>query len=165
MPKIVSSERRISVYRKRIVPAAKIFVSGMVLSAMAEHADVGFSSDREIMGLMIGRFYHDDNGEYAIVSRAVTSQLISDKFSVKFDISAFEELFDSLDLKDDENVVGWYHSHLDIGCFMSPTDEATQSGIFGDECGFALVIDPVRKELKVFGNDSKPVDMVVIEDD
>ena len=133
---------------------------------MADHADAGLDSDIEVMGLMIGRFYRDEHGKYAIVDRPVSSKLISDRFGVSFDKDSMEELFDSLDMDDGESIVGWYHSHLDIGCFMSPTDIATQNGLFGGECGFALVIDPVRKEIKIFDStidDPKPVDMIVTD--
>ena len=133
---------------------------------MADHADAGLDSDIEVMGLMIGRFYRDEHGVYAIVDRPVSSKLISDRFGVSFDKDSMEELFDSLDMDDSESIVGWYHSHLDIGCFMSPTDIATQNGLFGGECGFALVIDPVRKEIKIFDStidDPKPVDMIVTD--
>ena len=133
---------------------------------MADHADAGLDSDIEVMGLMIGRFYRDEHGIYAIVDRPVSSKLISDRFGVSFDKDSMEELFDSLDMDDGESIVGGYHSHLDIGCFMSPTDIATQNGLFGGECGFALVIDPVRKEMKIFDStvdDPKPVDMIVTD--
>ena len=133
---------------------------------MADHADAGLDSDIEVMGLMIGRFYRDEHGVYAIVDRPVSSKLISDRFGVSFDKDSMEELFDSLDMDDGESIVGWYHSHLDIGCFMSPTDIATQNGLFGGECGFALVIDPVRKEIKIFDStidNPKPVDMIVTD--
>ena len=133
---------------------------------MADHADAGLDSDIEVMGLMIGRFYRDEHGVYAIVDRPVSSKLISDRFGVSFDKDSMEELFDSLDMDDGESIVGWYHSHLDIGCFMSPTDIATQNGLFGGECGFALVIDPVRKEIKIFDStidDPKPADMIVTD--
>ena len=153
-------------YRKRTVQAAKIFIPEFALSLMAEHADAGLDADREIMGLMIGRFYRDECGIYAVVDRPVSSKLISDRFSVRFDRGSMEELFDSMEMGEGECIVGWYHSHLDIGCFMSPTDIETQNGMFGGECGFALVIDPVRKEMKVFDStldDPKTADMVVID--
>ena len=165
MVSIISGSAKDAEYRKRTVRAAKMFIPEFVLSLMAEHADAGLDADREIMGLMIGRFYRDEDGMYAVVDRPVSSKLISDRFSVKFDRDSMEGLFDSLDMDDGESIVGWYHSHLDIGCFMSPTDIATQNGLFGGECGFALVIDPVRKEFKVFDStpdDPRPADMVVI---
>lgn len=165
MPRIMSSEKKEPIFRKRMVPGADLFVPVQVLSLIAEHADEGLESDKEVMGLLIGTFYRDDRGKYATVDRAVTSQLISDEFSVKFDESALEEMFQDLELADGESVVGWYHSHLDIGCFMSPTDVSTQDGIFGKDCGFAVVVDPVRKELKVFDGESKSANMVVQDND
>ena len=166
MVSIISGSSKEPEYRVRTVKSAKLFIPEFVISLMTDHADAGLDTDREIMGLMIGRFYRDDNGTYAVVDRPVSSGLISDKFSVKFDKDSIEELFDSLEMGDGESVVGWYHSHLDIGCFMSPTDIATQNGLFGGECGFALVIDPVRQELKVFDStldDPQPVDIVIID--
>ena len=163
---IISASSTEPEYRPRMVKSASLFVPEFVISLMTDHADAGLDSDKEIMGLMIGRFYRDDIGTYAVVDRPVSSKLISDRFSVRFDEDSMEELFDSLELDEGESVVGWYHSHLDIGCFMSPTDVATQNGLFGGECGFALVIDPVRQELKVFDStldDPKTVDMVVID--
>ena len=166
MVSIISGTSKDPEYRVRTVRSAKLFIPEFVISLMTDHADAGLDSDREIMGLMVGRFYRDDGGTYAVVDRPVSSGLISDRFSVRFDEGSMEELFDSLDLEEGESVVGWYHSHLDLGCFMSPTDIATQNGLFGGECGFAVVIDPVRQELKVFDStpdDPQPVDIAVME--
>ena len=166
MVSIISASSKDTEFRKRTVRSAKFFIPEFALSIMADHADAGLDADREIMGLMIGRFYRDDDGIYAVVDRPVSSKLISDRFGVRFDKDSMEDLFDSLDMGEGESIVGWYHSHLDIGCFMSPTDIATQNGLFGGECGFALVIDPVRKEMKVFDStpdDPRPADMVVVD--
>lgn len=166
MVSITSGRKADIPFRKRTVKAADIFMPEFVISLIADHADAGFDNESEVMGLMVGRFYRDDKGIYGVVDRPVSSKLISDRFNVRFDRDSIAELFDSLDMADDECIVGWYHSHLDIGCFMSPTDIATQNGLFGGECGFALVIDPVRKEIKVFDStvdDPKPVDMVVTD--
>lgn len=168
MPKVISESKSEIPFRKRAVRAAKLFTSEHVMSEMLEHADGGLDENKEIMGLIIGTFYRDDNGVYAIADRVATSRLIADPISVQFDKDSLEELFDSIELADEESVIGWYHSHLDIGCFMSETDVRTQDGIFGGECGFAIVIDPVRKELKIFDstpNLPKEVDMVIIESD
>jgi proteasome lid subunit RPN8/RPN11 len=167
-PSIVSSSDRVLKYRKRKA-LAQLFVPESVIGDMTDHADVGLDENREVMGLIVGRVYRDENGEYAVAERAVTSKLEADCVSVRFDREAFEGLFEALgDLGPDETVIGWYHSHLDIGCFMSPADIATQDGIFGGECGYAVVIDPARQEMKVF--DSNPgnprtADMIVLDNE
>ena len=168
MPKVISESRSEIRFKNRTVKAAKLFAPEHVISEMLDHADDGLDENKEIMGLIIGTFYRDDMGVYAIADRVVTSRLIANPIRVQFDKDSLEELFDSIELADGESVIGWYHSHLDIGCFMSETDVKTQDGIFGGECGFAVVIDPVRKELKIFDStpkEPKEVDMVIIESD
>jgi len=45
-----------------------------------------------------------------------------------------------------EVVVGWFHSHPDIGAFFSGTDRRTQAGFFHHPFSVGWVIDPVRRE-------------------
>jgi proteasome lid subunit RPN8/RPN11 len=45
-----------------------------------------------------------------------------------------------------EVVVGWFHSHPDIGAFFSDTDRRTQAGFFHHPFSVGWVIDPVRRE-------------------
>ena len=46
----------------------------------------------------------------------------------------------------DQFVVGWYHSHPNLGAFFSGTDRLTQSRFFPEPHKVGWVIDPVRKE-------------------
>ena len=48
------------------------------------------------------------------------------------------------------SVVGWYHSHPNLGAFFSGTDRRTQSAFFSQAHFLGLVIDPIRKEEKWF---------------
>jgi proteasome lid subunit RPN8/RPN11 len=45
-----------------------------------------------------------------------------------------------------ECVVGWFHSHPDLGAFFSDTDRRTQAGFFRHPFSVGWVIDPVRRE-------------------
>ena len=45
-----------------------------------------------------------------------------------------------------ECVVGWFHSHPDLGAFFSGTDRRTQAGFFRHPFSVGWVIDPVRRE-------------------
>jgi proteasome lid subunit RPN8/RPN11 len=47
-------------------------------------------------------------------------------------------------------VIGWWHSHLNIGCFLSPTDIHTQECFFPESYQIALVVDPIRGEYEFF---------------
>ena len=146
---------------------ADIFVPENVICDMLDHASRGSSDNTEVMGLLAGSVFRDDKGTYATVSKAVTSGLLSDDVSVRFDPSDMRMLFDALDGLDFNYViVGWYHSHLGIGCFMSDTDISSHASAFGGS-GYAVVIDPIREELKIFKGTADGIaeaSMVVIED-
>lgn len=43
-------------------------------------------------------------------------------------------------------VVGWYHSHPNLGAFFSGTDRRTQRHFFNQPYSIGLVMDPVRGE-------------------
>jgi len=154
--------------RGRSVKGVNLFITEEAISDMLDHAEEGASQNSEVMGLLAGQIYRDAEGMYAVVNKAVTSGLLSDDVSVRFDHSDMITLFDALDRLDfDYVIVGWYHSHLGIGCFMSETDISTHSSAFGSEMGFALVIDPIKEELKVFESSAegpKETSMIVMED-
>jgi hypothetical protein len=49
-------------------------------------------------------------------------------------------------LRDDETVVGWFHSHPGLGAFFSDTDRRTQADFFARAFSLGWVIDPQRGE-------------------
>lgn len=148
MPKIISFKNKEIAYRKRSVKGVSIFVSEEALNNMIHHAEEVDS--KEIMGLMMGITYNDEEGNYSIVSGIATSGLDSDDVSVRFNRESLEELFESLDSFENEVIVGWYHSHPGFGSYLSDTDIKTHKGIFGEESGYAIVIDPSDSTLMVF---------------
>lgn len=57
-----------------------------------------------------------------------------------------------------ENIVGWYHSHPNLGVFMSGTDMNTQRAFFHHPWCLSIVHDPVRKTTGYFlGETAVPV--------
>lgn len=150
MPEIISHRDAEIAFRPRPAKGATAFVDGDVFRAMTDHADRGLEAGTEIMGLMMGTFFKDDLGMYAVVTDSVTSGLDADGASVRFDPESLEGLFESIDCSKGDMVVGWYHSHPGFGCYLSDTDIKTHTGIFGDHLGLALVIDPVEGSAKMF---------------
>jgi proteasome lid subunit RPN8/RPN11 len=52
-------------------------------------------------------------------------------------------------------VIGWYHSHPNLGVFFSGTDRKTQRDFFNQPHSLGLVLDPIRFQEKWFiGPDS-----------
>ena len=46
----------------------------------------------------------------------------------------------------ERQVIGWYHSHPDLGAFFSATDRHTQSAFFPHPYSLGWVLDPIRNE-------------------
>ncbi len=167
MPKIISIQKTERQYRKRSVPDVQLFMGESVILTMAAHADVGFADDKEVMGLILGTVYNDEEGEYSVADGTATTKLDSTKISVKFDPDFLEDLFESIDENESGTVVGWYHSHPGFGCYLSDIDIKTHSDIFGDGIGFSVVLDPSDETLMVFTVENgkyKKVQMIVSED-
>ena len=166
MPRIISHNDVEVPYRRRSVRGIRLFISENVMNDMIWHSEDG--GDVEVMGLLIGHAYSDEEGRYVTVEKAMTSPLLSDAVSVRFDRESMEDLFEGLDrLKEDEMITGWYHSHPGFGCFLSDMDIKTQTGIFGEGDGFAVVVDPVQKEVSAFevsGGMSLTVQFIVMDD-
>ncbi len=150
MPKILSSDTPEVEFSPRPVKGVSFYVAENVVAAMADHADRGYEENKEVMGLLIGYILKDNDGIYVKVADAVTSDLDADEASVRFTQEGLEGLFDSIDKCEGDAVVGWYHSHLGIGCYLSDVDIRTHVGIFGDETGFAIVIDPSDSTIATF---------------
>lgn len=59
-------------------------------------------------------------------------------------------------LLDDTLIVGWYHSHPNLGAFYSSTDKETQRNVFFHPYSLGVVIDPIRvEEMWHLGKDVK----------
>jgi proteasome lid subunit RPN8/RPN11 len=117
------------------------------------------SANNEIAGLLLGRM----RGNTLVVSDAVTGEqsgspthvVLNDEFLVRV-ASEYGQRGRK------KSIVGWYHSHPELGCFVSGTDFETQrrfQALFPDAVG--LVIDPSPPErlavFRVEGEKSKSI--------
>jgi proteasome lid subunit RPN8/RPN11 len=132
----------------------KVVARLSVLKAIGEH--VG-ERPVEMGGLLMGavhRMSNDANEFVVAVTRSVPSRNdISSPVSLRMATDVWESA--RLISGDQRSVIGWYHSHPDLGAFFSGTDRRTQRAFFNQPQGLALVVDPVRNEHKWFiGKDS-----------
>lgn len=117
---------------------------------MLSHCHKMASEHKEAMGFLIGDIKYWDE-EYSVVYEIATASLDSSPFYVRFSREAFEELFDKLDEIEYEYIlVGWYHSHVGYTSFMSGIDLETQKKYFNQPFHAAVVIDPIKMEVKAF---------------
>ncbi|MFQ6087894.1 MAG: Mov34/MPN/PAD-1 family protein [Candidatus Methanofastidiosia archaeon] len=132
-------------------PALSLYISEDAFCKMIDHAN-RFAPERlEVLGFLIGERFSYEGREYTLVEDVVTGKLETTAFSVRFE-REFSELFERLsELREDYMIVGWYHSHPGLTCFLSSTDVETQRTLFPKPYHYAIVIDPVIKDFRVFG--------------
>lgn len=119
-------------------------------SEMKEHA--GQWVTHEQAGILTGRAYRDPDGFlYTVLAAAIpVDDAETNLVQVKQRPSSWPGVWQTL-LKDQEQqILGWYHSHPGHGIFLSATDQATQNNYFSAPWQIAIVIDPVRDEFGVF---------------
>ncbi|MDR1405136.1 MAG: hypothetical protein LBJ20_06190 [Candidatus Methanoplasma sp.] len=165
MPKIISSDPYEAEFGVRPVRGVSLFVREFVIDLITAHAEEGYLKNKEVMGLLTGDILRDDMGMYVKVTNTATSDLDADEASVRFSKDSIEKLFRSIDDCGGSSIVGWYHSHLGIGCYLSDVDIKTHTGIFGMDVGYALVIDPAGSELASFsciGGLPEKVSMIIL---
>ena len=111
----------------------------------------------EMGGLLLGAVYEGLRGNEDLVI-AVTDFAGSTEFdgthvSLKMDPDVWERA--RLQSDGTSVVVGWYHSHPNLGVFFSGTDRKTQRAFFHHPHSLGLVIDPIRvEEMWFVGADS-----------
>ncbi len=129
----------------RMVKAKQILIYPTVLLTMLEY--VFENSGKEVVALLGGRV----EGKYLIVSEIFTCKNSpGTKTNVK--INTEEMTAAQKNFTTGNYTIGWAHSHLGYGVFMSATDIATQidfQALFSDSV--ALVVDPFLKGIMSFG--------------
>lgn len=108
------------------------------------------TQDTELGGLLLGRAYVAGTdlpaGWGPLVS--IETFLPSETFrSSRVSLAMGTEIWDRARARMAEGsrmIVGWYHSHPNLGTFFSGTDRATQRAFFSRPYSVGLVIDPVR---------------------
>ena len=126
----------------------------------------------EVGGLLLGQVYQAAAGQNAsdavvIILKSLPS-LEFQSSSVSLQMGA--EVWSRIKDNDSSHsvVVGWYHSHPNLGAFFSGTDRRTQRGFFNHHYSLGWVIDPVRNDHKLFYTgdaDEYPHPLVVLNHD
>lgn len=112
-------------------------------------------------GLLLGQAFVPSNLTAAvqfpvvIISKAVPShEYHGTSVSLHMGPSVWESVRTEIGLL----VVGWFHSHPNLGAFFSGTDRKTQREFFYHEYSIGYVVDPIRDDHAYFiGEDSSAI--------
>ena len=111
-------------------------------------------------GLLLGNVYGEDTAEPRVIS--IEDAVAASNFSgTRVSLSMSSDVWTEANHKaaGTHFVVGWYHSHPNLGVFFSSTDRATQKAFFANPHSLGLVVDPIRDEEMWFvGGDSRQVE-------
>ncbi len=114
----------------------------------------------EMGGLILGKIFQNLSLDKTVVlmENIIKSEdHKSSSVSLEMGAGIWNVANNSLD--DQQAVVGWYHSHPNLGAFFSGTDRMNQKANFSSPFHIGLVYDPVREELASFrGADSLEMD-------
>jgi len=115
-------------------------------------------------GILFGNAYEDPKyGIYVEITAAIAAPATMGTGAyLEFTAESWLGIMDYAKAAHPEaNIVGWYHSHPNIGVFMSGTDMRTQRAFFYHPWCLSIVCDPVRKQIGYFlGYYAKYVDVI-----
>jgi len=110
----------------------------------------------EIIGMLVGNAYKYKGKEYVIITGHLFSEQIEKHpiFTQVID-GAVGEMSIKRDTEFPESIItGWWHSHPNLGVFLSSVDIKTME-MFNRGFHVALVVDPVRNERAFFKIDDE----------
>ncbi|NCF64418.1 MAG: hypothetical protein GWP61_00490 [Chloroflexi bacterium] len=128
-----------------------IILSQVALKHVAAHSYSNLEC--EVGGALLGHAYRN-NGRVYLEVHAALPAVTEDQGPVHFTFTAdaWSRLHqDRTEYFPDLAIVGWFHTHPDLGVFYSSDDVVVHSAAFTLPWHVGLVLDPIRKETSFFG--------------
>lgn len=128
----------------------RIVVRQTALQQIATHCAANLQA--EVGGALLGYPYHHNQQSFVEVLAAIPAHS-PDHGPVHFTFTAdvWAQLQRDRAAYPQLDVVGWFHTHPDLGVFFSVDDVVVHSAAFTQPWQVALVVDPVRAEASFFG--------------
>jgi proteasome lid subunit RPN8/RPN11 len=132
-------------------------MAGPAIAGLSEVAEatiyphVFAHADREVGGVLIGQAVNA--GDLPVITGAIAALSADEqRATLTFTQDAWEHVHRTLDrdFPDDQQIVGWYHSHPSFGIFLSEPDLFIHRNFFNGPSQIALVVDPIAKTEGVF---------------
>ncbi|MFZ0545674.1 MAG: Mov34/MPN/PAD-1 family protein [Candidatus Promineifilaceae bacterium] len=141
----------------------RVFISQSALKQVDDHAHSNL--DVEVGGVLMGHLREGET-HLSIDVLAALPAITDDHGPVHFTFTAdawarIHE--DRTDMFPDLQIVGWFHTHPDLGVFYSADDVVVHSAAFVMPWQVGLVLDPIGLEGCLFGWRAVPNDMTKTE--
>ena len=130
---------------------AQVVLHQAALLQIEAHANSNL--DFEVGGVLLGKAYAHQAGTYVEVMAAVPAH--SDQHGpvhFTFTADAWAQITADREQHYPElQIIGWFHTHPDLGVFYSSDDIVVHSVAFAMPWHIGLVLDPIRRECGLFG--------------
>ena len=159
IPRAIDHEVISSAYANQECPGgSQIIFKPQAVKQLHRYIDWGESTKRNVIeqqGILLGSVYQTPSGFSAIVEAVLLSEAIGNQVYVESahsDWSKMDRQMDELNQTRKRKLVklGWWHTHPNMGIFMSGTDKGTQSNYFYKDWQFAVVLNPQEKKWGAF---------------
>lgn len=132
----------------------KAIINRYAFETMTNHAVTGIPN--EIGGLLIGKPCMNEDGHFiSWIIEAVKGSCFSERARVVIKEETYNKAWQILDKYEAKGekliVIGYYHSHPDIGVFLSGYDKETMWANWLNLHNISIVLDPVRNIWGCFG--------------
>lgn len=127
-----------------------VYVHEAALDCIERHA--ASSPEAEVGGALLGGIYRWQGMLYVRIDAHLPARNAAEKrSSLTFTHETWSQLNDERETRNPSlNMVGWYHTHPNLGVFLSDKDRFIQQNFFSGSQQIALVIDPVSNERAFF---------------
>ncbi len=160
-PNALYAQLKITKPPKLVLRSNYVFIKRAALEKVEEH--LRSNTSVELGGLLVGLpYYATSVDSYLVVVHDGYAADEGKETAISFEYTAdtWKRMTPQLqEMPPEYVVVGSYHSHPDIGVFLSSTDINTQVTVFSQPWQLALVIDPIRNQTGFFiSPEGVPVD-------
>lgn len=130
---------------------SKVYIKQGALETLEDHLASNLRVEQG--GILFGNAYEDPNyGIYVEINVAIPAPAtVGSGVHLEFTSDSWQNIISyARSQHPQENIVGWYHSHPNLGVFMSGTDMNTQRAFFYHPWCLSIVRDPVRNSTGYF---------------
>jgi proteasome lid subunit RPN8/RPN11 len=139
-----------------------VLISQLALQQVENHSRSNLET--ELGGALLGHVYRSDDETFVEIVAALPA-VSHDHGPVHFTFTAdaWSQLHRDRERHYPElTIVGWFHTHPDLGVFFSADDVVVHSAAFVLPWHVALVVDPVRGEGSFFGWQTEAAEREII---
>ena len=125
-------------------PLASVFMSQPAYSRICIHSVSDLRN--EVGGILIGQWCIDENREqFVVVEHALPARYTrQSSVYLTFTQNSLVDIHDQIDANHKGlKIVGWYHTHPNMGIFLSHYDTWLHNNFFPEPWQVALVVEPV----------------------